>query len=243
MKWKVLVCFAVALAMAALTVSAQDWAQWGKDPQHTGAVAAVGQPVRHVLADVVYDPFIDQEKTDPLSAPDLSVHYQATLLDGDDVYMAFKTGTYTTLDHWETQTWNEKRLHWNHGNLGAVWNFASDWKPAPYSAVATGPAWEPVFHAVLAGPYIYVPGVGGSLFKLNKSTGAVIARFNPFGLDRDTFLSGPPAADAAGNIYYHASKFVHGNAWNADALGSWLVKVTPSGTVSKVTYASLNPGA
>jgi hypothetical protein len=243
MKRKVFACFTVALGMAALAVSAQDWPQWGKDPQHTGAVSAVGQPLRHVLADIVYDPFVDQEKTDPLSAPDLSVHYQATLLDGDNVYMAFKTGTYTTLDHWETQIWNEKRLHWSNGNLVPVWNFASDWKPAPYSKVANGPAWEPVFHAVLAGSYIYVPGAGGSIYKLNKTTGALLAHIAPLGSDPDTFLSGPPAADAAGNIYYHASKFVHGNAWNSDVLGSWLVKVAPNDTASFVTYASLNPGA
>jgi hypothetical protein len=158
--------------------------------------------------------------------------------------MEFKSGTFTTLDHWETQTWNEKRLHWENGSLVVKWSFASDWKPAPYyHGQPTGPAWEPVFHAVLAGNFIYVPGAGGSIYKLNKLDGSLVAHISPLGADQDTFLSGPPAVDAAGNVYYHASKFVHGAAWNSDVLGSWLVKVATNGTTQVVTYASLNPGA
>ncbi len=244
MKRKVLV-LSVAVLGAALAASAQDWGQWGRNPQHTGAVSTLGQPARRLLQDIVYDPFVQQEQADPLASPDLLAHFQSPLLDGDDVFMEFKSGTYTTLDHWETQTWNEKRLHWEHGALATEWSFASDWKPAPYSTEATGPAWEPVFHAVLAGDFIYVPGFGGSLFKLTKHDGTLVTRFNPFGsqLDPNIFLSGPPAVDAAGNVYYHASKLAHNHAWSADALNSWLVKVATDGSVRKVTYAALNPGA
>jgi hypothetical protein len=243
---RVLTLATVVLSMGSLSAaaaSAQIWSQWGGNPQHTGAVAVAGQPARHMLQDIVYDPFTAQEQTDPLSAPDLSVHFQSPLIDGDNVFMEFKSGTYTTLDHWETQTWNEKRLHWEHGSLEVEWSFASDWKPAPYSTQATGPAWEPVFHAVLTGNYIYVPGAGGSIYKLNKTDGSLVAHFSPLGSDRDTFLSGPPAVDAAGNVYYHASKFVHGAAWSADVVGSWLVKVSTNGSTHVATYASLNPGA
>jgi hypothetical protein len=242
MKRKVLV-LSVAVLGAALAASAQDWGQWGRNPQHTGAVSTLGQPARRLLQDIVYDPFVQQEQADPLAAPDLLAHFQSPLLDGDNVYMEFKSGTYTTLDHWETQTWNEKRLHWENGALVAKWSFASDWKPAPYSKQPTGPAWEPVFHAALAGSSIYVPGAGGSLYKLNKTDGTLVAHFSPLGADPDTFLSGPPAVDGAGNVYYHASKFVHGAAWNSDVVGSWLVKVATNGTTQVVTYASLNPGA
>jgi len=129
MKRRVLLLSAAALGVA-LTASAQTWNQWGENPQHTSFVSVAGQPAHTLLQDVIYDPFTQQEKTDPLSAPDLSVHYQATLLEDDNVYMEFKTGTYTTLDHWETQTWNEKRLHWENGALVPKWNFESDWKPA-----------------------------------------------------------------------------------------------------------------
>src|SRR5262249_1259664 len=113
----------------------------------------------------------------------------------------------------------------------------------PFSLLANGPFWEPVFHAVLAGNFIYAPGAGGSLYKLDKTTGAQLAHFSPLGSDPDTFLEGPPAVDPTGNVYYHATRYVHGNAWNADMLGAWLVKVTPGDTVTFVNYNTLNAGA
>jgi hypothetical protein len=241
---RVLTLSAAALGVA-LSVSAQGWPQWGQNPQHTSEVSVPGQPARTVLADIVYDPFVEQEMADPLGGSQLLVHYQVPLLSGEDVFMAFKSGTYTSLDHWETQTWNERRLHWEHGALVPKWNFASDWKPAPYSFGITGARIEPVFHAALAGGFVYVPGFGGTVFKLARHNGEVVARINPFGssLDPDIFLSGPLAADDAGNIYYHASKFVHGAAWFADVIDSWLVRIAPDGQARTVSYATLNPGA
>ena len=92
---------------------------------------------------------------------------------------------------------------------------------------------------------IYVPGAGGTVFKVNQTTGAQVARINPFGsvVDQDTYEAGPLTVDAAGNVYYNAIKLKHGQAWNADVVNSWLVKVTPAGAARKVTYAALNPGA
>ncbi|HZF10972.1 MAG TPA: hypothetical protein VFE33_19455 [Thermoanaerobaculia bacterium] len=240
------VVFGVAFAASAQTpnnFNQVTWNQWGENPQHTGEVSVAGQAAHRMLQDVVYDPFVAQEQADPLSTPDLLVHYQAPLIDGDNVYMEFKSGTFTTHDHWETQIWNEKRLHWENGSLVTKWSFQSDWKPAPFSLLANGPYWQPVFHAVFAGSNVYVPGAGGSIYKLDKLSGALIAHIAPLGNDADTFLGGPPAVDAAGNVYYHASKFVHGNAWASDVVNSWLVKVSPNGTTHFVNYASLNPGA
>ncbi|HEY0557249.1 MAG TPA: hypothetical protein VGG20_23540, partial [Thermoanaerobaculia bacterium] len=162
MKSRLSVSFGVLLLAASLSASAQDWAQWGKNPQHTSTTSATGQLAQRILADVVYDPFVAQEQADPLATPDLLVHYQVPLIDGNDVYMEFKSGTYTSLDHWETQIWNEKRLRWQGGNLVTVWSFQSDWKPVPYGTATNGPAWEPVFHSALSGSSIYVPGAGGS---------------------------------------------------------------------------------
>jgi hypothetical protein len=244
MKRLVYVFFGVLLLAAGLSAAAQDWPQWGRNAQHTSTTSAIGQTANRILADVVYDPFVPQEQADPLSAPDLLVHYQVPLVDGNNVYMEFKSGTYTSLDHWETQIWNEKRLQWQGGNLNTVWNFQSDWKPAPYGSLTNGPGWEPVFHAVLSGNFVYVPGAGGSIFKVSKSNGAG-TRISPFGatLDRDTFTASPLTADGAGNIYYTVDKFVHGQAWNADVVGSWLVKVAPNGTFQTATITSLTPGA
>jgi hypothetical protein len=119
------------LLIAGLPARAQDWAQWGRSAQHTSATNALGQPASRLLADVIYDPFVDAEKMDPNSSGDLLVHYQVPLLDGSSVFMELKSGTYTGMSHWETQTWNEKRLKWMNGHLRAAWSFKSDWKPAP----------------------------------------------------------------------------------------------------------------
>jgi hypothetical protein len=51
-----------------------------------------------------------------------------------------------------------------------MWEFASDWKPEPDASGELGD-WEPVFHAAMAGQYIYGPGLGGSAWKLNKGAG------------------------------------------------------------------------
>jgi len=234
-----------ALPAAAVAAAGQDWPQWMKNAQHTGATSAAGQPAARMLADVVYDPFVDQEKADPLATGDLLVHYSAPLIDGNDVYMEFKSGTYTKIQNWETQTWNERRLHWQNGALVTMWSFQSDWKPVPYGTVSLGPGWEPVFHAALSGSFVYVPGFGGSIYKVNKSDGSVAAHIQPFGsaVDPNTFTCGPLTVDAAGNVYYNTIKLVNGQAWNADSRGSWLVKVRPDGTSATVSYVGLIPDA
>jgi hypothetical protein len=146
---------------------------------HNGSVSVAGQAANRILATLVYDPHAQQEQNDPIAAGTLLVHYQTPLLDGNDVYMEFKSGTYTSIKTWETQIWNEERLTWNGSALNQVWAFQSDWKPAPYGTLTLGPGWEPVFHAALSGSYIYVPGAGGTVYKLNKSDGSVAAHINP----------------------------------------------------------------
>src|SRR5262249_5007805 len=165
MKRLVYVSFGILILAGAASAAAQGWPQWGRNAQHTGTTSVTGQTATHILENIVYDPFVAQEKADPLAAPDLLVHYQTPLVDGNNVYMEFKSGTYTSLDHWETQTWNERRLQWQGGHLNTVWSFQSDWKPVPYGSATNGPGWEPVFHAALSGNSVYVPGAGGSIFK------------------------------------------------------------------------------
>jgi hypothetical protein len=231
---------AVCVLAFGLTLAYAQWPQWAYDSQHTGAINVVGQSPNRVLADVVYDPFVDQEKSPENGDGDLLVHYQTPLVDGNDVYMEFKTGTYTSITTWETQTWNEKKLSWSGGQLATQWSFQSDWKPVPFGS----PSWEPVFHAALAGSFVYVPGGGGTLYKLNKSNGAVVARFNPFGTDVDSniFLSGPVTADGAGNVYYNAMKLNKNNPWGQDVINSWLVKITAAGSVSSAQFKDIAVG-
>jgi hypothetical protein len=234
---------AAALLLAGLPVRSQGWPQWGGNAQHTSATKAVGQPTRNILADIVYDPFVAAEKASPLAGGELLVHYQVPLVDGGNVFMEFKGGEYTGLEHWQTQTWIEKRLVWENDNLVKRWAFTSDWKPTPVGTGFNGPVFEPVFHAALAGSSIYLPGTGGSVLKLDKLTGRLQARIAPFGLDPDTYVAGPLTADPAGNIYYNALKLNHFQPWTADIEGAWLVKVSPDGTARTATFASLTPDA
>src|SRR5262249_24165799 len=139
-----------------------------------------------------------------------------------------------------TQSWGENGFRWQAGQLTQVWSFTSDWK-APDSQADF---WEPVFHAVLANGYIYVPGAGGTLFKLNKATGAAIARINPFGsLDPDIIVAAVPTADASGNIFYNAiQQFNGGNGvsfYKHDIVDSWLVKVAANDSTATVSYSVL----
>ena len=86
----------IAVVFAADVAVAQDWPQWALNPQHTGASAAVGQPLDQNLADIVYDPFVAQE-TAPFGA--LTANMQTPLVDGDSVYMERKSGTWDANDY------------------------------------------------------------------------------------------------------------------------------------------------
>jgi hypothetical protein len=219
-----------------------DWPQWGQNAQHQGAVANPAQSLQRALANVTYDPFVDQERTD--GGGSILVHYQTPLLQGDGVFMEFKTGTYTPADgtndvtRWNSQIWNERRLQLQGGSLVQRWTFQSDWKPEPAN-LALG--WEPVFHAAVAGESVYVPGFGGTVFRVDAQDGHQISRVNPFGaaIDPNTYVAGPLVTDYHGNVFYNALKLDA----NQNAIGSWLVRVSPDGTSRTASFADLVPGA
>jgi hypothetical protein len=241
------------------------WPQWGQNPQHSGTIDVEGQRLERLLADRVYDPFVPLEQHDALAQQgvgfDLLAHYQAPLVDGQDAFMEFKSGRWVVCDDngnpippdtvcgsnaWNSQIWNEKRLHWENGRLVTKWTFASDWKPEPDGFNLGG--WEPVFHAVLAGRFVYVPGFGGTVWKVNRSDGSHGPQaINPFGTaDANTFVSGPLSADRAGNIYYNVLKLDPDDPWSfgpafngiggPDIPDAWLVKISADGTTSMVSY-------
>jgi len=191
------------------------WAQWGGNPQHNGMVNAAGQSFSHQLADIVYDPFVPQEQTE--FTGDLVAHYQATLVDGNDFYTVIKSGKYVPCpspgdwvsgalcgpNTWNQEIWSEARYTWINGTPTKIWTYQSDWKPVVNVGV-TGPGgWEPVFHPLDANGFIYTPGAGGAIWKINKTDGSVATRISPFGaaIDPNTTVSGPLATDSKGNIY------------------------------------------
>jgi Viral BACON domain len=243
------------------------WAQWGANPQHAGMVVVAGQNAVHKLAGIIYDPFVTQEKAENAAAfgdGDLTVHYQAQIVDGNDVYAMTKTGTYKSCtpagawfaqnaacgpNTWNTMNWNEVRFSWINNQLTQVWIFASDWKPEPNGNGLEG--WEPVFHPVEANNFIYAPGAGGTIWKINKTTGASASHINPFSgsniVAANTYVAGPLSADSSGNIYYTVIELADptaGDPWTVkDAVGAWLVKVKSDDTSSIATFASLVPNA
>src|SRR5712692_4380381 len=187
----------------------QGWPQWAQNPQHTGFVNAFGQDLDRNLANIVYDPLVPDEMAAILKATgsaDLLVHYQVPLVDGNDVFMESKSGMYKKASY-STQDWHQNRFQWENGQLVKVWTFDSDWK-APGNQ---NDFWEPVYHAVLANGFVYDPGAGGTIFKLNRADGSVVTRINPFGsIDTNTFTASPLTADSAGNIYYNVVQLAPG---------------------------------
>src|ERR1041384_998223 len=233
--------FAVQTAVLTTTF-AQEWPQWGRDPQHSSQINAAGQNLNQNLADLIYDSSAQDEiqvANQVFGEADLLVHYQVPLIDGNDVYMEFKSGN-ASKNTFSQLNWAENKLSWQSGNLVQAWSFASDWKaPGNYSDF-----WEPVFHAVLANGALYVPGAGGTIFRVNKSTGAQIARINPFtSIDSNTYTAGPISADSSGNLYYNVIKLQPGGGfYSKDSVDSWLVKVAPDNSTTRVSNSVLTPG-
>lgn len=242
------------------------WQQWGSNPQHTGMVPVAGQNVSNKLADIIYDPFIEQEKAENSAVfgeAVLTVHEQSPITDGNDVYMVVKSGSYTPCNPagdwtngtacgpnaWNSMDWNEVRFSWVNDELVEAWSFSSDWKPEPNFTFGLD-GWEPVFHPVDVPNFVYVPGAAGTVWKVNKSTGVAASTINPFtgnsGVNAtNTFVSGPLTADSAGNIYYNVLELnTNGDPWGQnDITNSWLVKIAPDDSTITATYASLVPGA
>lgn len=215
------------------------WAQWGQSPQHAGVADVAGQSPDRMLVERVVDPFVPQELAQS-GRNSLLVHYPVPLSSGNDVFLMTKGGTYTSRDNWASQDWGWSRLHWNGDQLEDVWNTRSDWKPVPSGGVL---AWEPVHQATLAGAFLYVPGAAGSVIKLDVNDGSVAARISPFGTDASVFVTGPLAADNAGNVYYNALRLDLADPWRRNAVDSWLVKVAANDAATFVRYRDLVPGA
>jgi hypothetical protein len=233
----------IALLLATLLVAPAfsqipAWPQWAQNPQHTGAVSIIGQNLNRNLVNIVYDPLVPAEQA--ATGGDLLAHYQAPLVDGDDVFMVFKSGTYN-IHNYSTQKWGENRFQWVNGQLVLQWSYLSDWNP-PGSAFDF---WEPVFHPVLSGQYLYVPGSAGSIVKLNRANGSVAGRIQPFSdFNQNRFTASPLTVDGAGNIYYNVLQLrSNSDFFSQDAVDSWLVKITPAGAVSMASYKTLVPNA
>jgi len=242
--------------------STADWAQWGQNFLHTGSTAAIGQAPAVQLVKITYDPFIPQEQAEEGGV--LLAHYQVPLIDGNDVFIEYKTGTYVSCDPpgsgqpypcgpdaWNSEIWNERAYTWQNGSLVELWNFQSDWKPEPNTNLGGKPkeygllGWEPVFHAALWNGYVFVPGWAGTVYQLNESDGTVVAKYNPGGstINPNAYVSGPLTVDQNGNVYYNVIGLDPTYPWTVNIHDAWLVKITPQGALQKVSYNVLVPDA
>ena len=234
---RILCAVALALLICPISAQAQSWPQWMADAQHSGTPGVSGQSLTRILADIVYDPTVAQELA--VSGGSLLAHYQVPLIDGERVFMEFKSGTVFG-STFRFLNWGEKGFEWKGGKLVESWAFQSDWK-APGSIFDF---WEPVFHAALANGGVYVPMASGGIAKLDKHTGAVLQQTAPFGQDANTYLTGPLTVDKSGNIFYNVIQILDGASfggsfYSLDADDSFLVKVTPQGVASTVSYKAL----
>src|SRR6266581_310218 len=135
------------LATVAALLLAAAWPQFGRDATHTGAAPNAGQQLQVVAASIPMDPFADFERS--IMGDDLFVHYATPLIDGDDVFVEIKGGTYTIND-WSTQRWGVQAWRRQGGTLTQRWTRMSDWRPVPFTGGGVGPSFEPVFQPVLA---------------------------------------------------------------------------------------------
>src|SRR5277367_1227104 len=216
------------------------WTQLGQNAAHTGVACAPAQGFTTVLATVTFDPFVPQELADAKQEDgdaELLAHYQTTLVTGDDVYVETKSGTYSGMSNWDTQIWGETYYQWQAGALVKVASFESDWKPEPIELAS----WEPLFHSALDGNFLWVPGAGGTVYKVDRLTMLQVAQINPFStIDPYTFVSGPITVAADGTVLYNVLRLASDLS---DAAGT-LVRIESDGvTVHTAAYSALMVGA
>ncbi len=231
---------AALVVFLSLNAGAQDWPQWALNPQHTEFLnSTVGQPLGQNVVNIVYDFNTDAEKADPIAGGTLLVHYQVPLIDGNDVFIESKDGTYSN-NTYSTQRWHQNRYTWQGSNFVKVWTFDTDW----YAPGSSRDFWEPVYHAVLANGFLYDPGKGGTIFKINKADGSVVKRINPFGttVDPNTYTASPLSTDGQGNIFYNVVQISTAptvSFFTNDAVNSWLVRVGADDSITMVSYSTL----
>jgi hypothetical protein len=237
--------------LAALGDRGCTWTQWGRSASHDGATCARGQDPRTILHHIVYNPFEQQEMDENFGG--LFGHYQVPLNDGDgNYYMMQKGGAYVSCDPPQSgepfpcgnargnqlrQTWSEIKYRRRHdGSYEQVWSFASDWKPFPVFR------WEPMFQPALAGPLLYVPGAGGTVWQVLDvfDRPIPIQRINPFdSIDPNTYVSGGVTVDRFGFLYWNVLR------QDPETLANrgFLIKAAPWGQTWTVAYENLIPGA
>jgi outer membrane protein assembly factor BamB len=166
-------------------------------------------------------------------------------VDGEDVFMMTRTGEWRSCQQsappcgtalWNQLQWNVSRFHWEAGKLVRKWTMNARWMPPP----TDGSGWEPVFHPVLVGRYLYVPANGAMVTKFDRETGAAIELINPFEtVDNTRYVAGPLTVNADGDVFYNALKLSPANPWSSDVTGAWLIRLGADGESRRVSFTKL----
>jgi outer membrane protein assembly factor BamB len=181
------------------------------------------------------------------------------LVVGDDVYVPVKSGTYVScsppgsgtpspcgVENWQSQVWGEQHLVWQGSQLvpaGAP--MQSDWKPPPNAGTAPSgvslQGWEPLFHPVVSGSFLWMPGGGGSALQFDRQTGQLVQRVDPFA-DATVYVAGPLTATSSGDVLYSAIRLDPQDPWGDYDPDAFLVRVR-GGVATNVAWSTLVPGA
>lgn len=211
-----------------------EWTQWGRSAAHDSQSCAKGQRVEKILAEKVLDPFVQNDT--PYGSLD---HLQVPLSDNEGrVFIVGKSGI---SGQPQTYVWSEKAYRWQHDQLVEQWTLASDWKPAPLKTNTTNALWQPA----MAQRFLYLPGAGGTLLKVDKQHGHLVQKIHPFGgaIDPQRYVVGGVTADQDGNVVYNVVRLNASAPRTADVDEAWLVRVDKHGNIRKADYTQLIPDA
>jgi len=249
MRFALVAALACAACSSAPSNPCTGWAQWSQGGSHSGDVCVAGQQPGKVLASIQVDPFANTETV--LANGDILVHYQVPLVVDDDVYTLHKLGDYSfpcvppddgsdqACYFWNTQIWTEEHYHWSGNTLEFDWSVGSDWLPVPSDVSGS----EPLFQPVVVGDNLYLPSLGGTVWRVDRHTGIKKARIMPLGsVASDYYVTGPLVADAQGNVYYNMVHFDPVQPLVGDVV-AYIVKIAPNDLVTMAKYDDIVTGA
>ena len=225
------------LLLSATVASAQSWMQWGANARHESAVGASGQRLDRIEAEVVIDPFVIAEKT--LAGGSLLTHYPVPLVDGDDLFVILKGGSFIDFQHRSSQTWSCTRCGATDAASPRAGRTRATGNRCRRRAARRDRRGRRSITRAMTADAVWAPGAGGTIDRSAAST-ARASRASIRSARRSTrsiFMAGPPAVDDAGNIYYNAIQLDTSSPWTSDARGAWLVRIGADGTASKVAFS------
>ncbi len=201
---------ATAMLVLVGTARAEQWLQRYHDAQHTSFIKGTVDPLNRVTFRYTFD----------LNNSAL-IHFTDPKIESNgDLFVPHRERNGSVI------TYGVRRLT----NGDEVWSFTSDYVRQPSGA------WEPVFDFALNNGIVYVMGGNGCLWRLNESDGSMIDRkcatdpIDPTG--EPIWDVSPFAIDGNGNVFWTIRS-------NSDLIGSSLVKLDPSGTVTASDLESL----